>query len=754
MRYFGVIVAALVAILSCSSAETERPRTSASGAGGGGGTDGAGGLGPIAIAGSGGSSGSLQLPDGGSTVARVISDGGDTLTVSGQPVSVPMHLELDDGSQPSVVWSVDDTRIGSIGSDGTFRANGFAGGVVTVIATVGSKEITTKLTVNVDVVNNSGALSEADQTAIRAGGAGGDTTFKWLYPYDRTVFPRGLTAPPLQFGGTAATAMYVKITVPFFSYQQFVASSSPPRVVIPEPVWKGLTLTAGSSDAVQVEVTKLSGTEVTGPLKASWFIARANLKGIVYYSTYKSPLTNDRGGVMRIRAGQTAEVVKSGCTVCHSVSANGNVLAASRDNLPDENGDWNPVDSATYDLTPNGTVAARTTSTDGRTFAMAALTPDGSRAVVGGLPPKTWPPFVEHGVYSSVGFSSSMVDTATGQAVSAPSLSQSVKYAITPAFSPDGTRLAYVNGDRLAPSCLDAGCSGTCLAACKRVISLLDYDGNATPPAFSNARDLVDQAGERKAVAWPTFLPDGNAIVYHEGDSLDSSGFVADGNAKSPPQYAELRLVDVQTKTVKTLDALNGRLPSGESYLPFGATEEGQLNFEPSVLPLAVGGYYWVLFTSRRAYGNTISPGGTTQTVDPANTPPGKNDPWGTNSVPSWRKKIWIAAIDIDHSTKGDPSHPAFYLPGQEVESANMRAFAALAPCKADGSSCESGADCCNGFCRQVAQADGGDPVLVCIPPPNTCSNIDEKCSTAADCCDPTQQCINSRCSYPPVDIK
>jgi hypothetical protein len=747
MRYFGVIVAAVVSIMSCQSTVTERPHANNSGTGG------AGGIAPIAIAGSGGFSGGLQLPDGGSAFARVISDGGDTLTVSGQPASVQMHLQLDDGSQPSVVWSVDDTRIGSIGSDGTFRANGYTGGVVTVIATVGSKETTAKITVNVDIVDNSGALSEADQTAIRAGGAGGDTTFKWLYPYDRTVFPRGLTAPPLQFGGPAATAMYLKITVPFFSYEQFAASSSPPRVVIPESVWKGLTLTAGGSDTVQVEVTKLSGAEVTGPLKASWFIARANLKGIVYYSTYKSPLTNDRGGVMRIRAGQTAEVVKSGCTVCHSVSANGNVLAASRDNLPDDNGDWNPVDSATYDLTPDGTVTARTTSTEGRNFAMAALTPDGRRALVGGLPPKTWPPFVEHGVYSSVGFPSSLVDTATGQPVNAPSLAQSIKYAITPAFSPDGARLAYVNGDRLGPSCLDAGCTGTCLATCKRVLSLLDVDGNATPPTFANARDLVDQAGERKAVAWPTFLPDGNGIIYHEGDSLDSSGFVADGNAKSPPQYAELRLVDVQTKAIKNLDALNGRSASGESYLPYGVAEEGQMNYEPSVLPLAVGGYYWVLFTSRRAYGNTHAPGGTMLTKDPANTA-GKNDPWGTNSVPSWRKKIWIAAIDIDHSTKDDPSHPAFYLPGQEVESANMRAFAALAPCKPDGAACESGADCCNGFCRQVAPTDGGPPALACIPPPNSCSNIDEKCATAADCCDPTQQCINNRCSFPPVYIK
>ena len=48
----------------------------------------------------------------------VKSDGGETLTVSGMPTSDQFHVVLDDGSTPHVVWSVDDTRIGSIGADG------------------------------------------------------------------------------------------------------------------------------------------------------------------------------------------------------------------------------------------------------------------------------------------------------------------------------------------------------------------------------------------------------------------------------------------------------------------------------------------------------------------------------------------------------------------------------------------------------------------------------------------------------------
>jgi hypothetical protein len=266
----------------------------------------------------------------------------------------------------------------------------------------------------------------------------------------------------------------------------------------------------------------------------------------------------------------------------------------------------------------------------------------------------------------------------------------------------------------------------------------MDFDGKASPPAFSNLKDVVTGAGAGKAVAWPTFLPDSKAVLFHQGDSLDSDTFQGDFSPLGP-QYAELQLVELDSKTVKPLNALNGRDASGQSYLPYGDAAEGRQNYEPSVLPVPVGGYYWVLFTSRRTYGNTISP--------TSNDPPG-NDPFGSENAPSARKKIWIAAIDIEHAGKTDPSHPAFFLPGQELRTANMRAFAALAPCKADNASCETGADCCGGYCRETSRAADGTPVLACVPPPmNTCSEHQEPCKAATDCCNPADQCIANRCA-------
>jgi hypothetical protein len=149
------------------------------------------------------------------------------------------------------------------------------------------------------------------------------------------------------------------------------------------------------------------------------------------------------------------------------------------------------------------------------------------------------------------------------------------------------------------------------------------------------------------------------------------------------------------------------------------------------VNPIATGGFYWVVFTSRRAYGNVLT-----------------GDPFANESETgpqSFTKKLWIAAIDANPTPGKDPSHPAFYLPGQELLAGNMRGYWAVSPCKADGVTCATGADCCGGFCEQGTS--GG---LVCgKTTPKGCSQEYESCTTVADCCGASDLCVNGRCSLP-----
>jgi hypothetical protein len=660
------------------------------------------------------------------------NDVGPEITVAGAVEEVTFTVRAPGGAiiSDDLVWLVDDTAIGSIGNDGVFRANGFVGGVVTVTARVGNSAVETTFTVNVDITDNPGNVSADDQSLLVAGGVD-DAEFRWLYPYDGTVFPRGIVAPTLQLGGGGAITTYLKITAPYFSYQQFANATTPAGMTLPAEVWRGLTLTSDGSEDVTVSASKLAGGAVTGPVTAAWRIAPASIKGIIYYNTYNtflSDVAEDKGAIMRIRPGQDAEILQSGCTVCHTVSAKGNVLATAQGFWGDGVGPgaWDnavPTDSVTYDLSEEGEAVQRNLSSEGRLYSFAALSPNGEIALVSGIPDGVAPPFVPRAILATGGFRSRLVNTSTGEVITSPSLARAVGYAQTPVFAPDGTRVAFINGDRLPAA---------------RVLSVMEFNGDVTAPVFEDPVDLVTETTD--TLAWPSFLPDGKAIVYHQGDSFDSSGFIIDANAPSEPRYAELRMVNVDTGEVNPLNAINGRLPSGEVYLPYGEAAEGRMNYEASVLPIAVGGYYWVLFTSRRAYGNTISPDGTIV---------GGDNPWGTEANPSPRKKIWIAALDIDH-TSADPSHPAFYLPGQELESGNMRAFAALAPCRQDGSGCETGADCCGGFCRETSRNDDGTPVLECVPPPeNECSGFDEACLSVEDCCDPRAECINGFCAMP-----
>jgi hypothetical protein len=302
-------------------------------------------------------------------------------------------------------------------------------------------------------------------------------------------------------------------------------------------------------------------------------------------------------------------------------------------------------------------------------------------------------------------------DTKSGQQIATSPAT--LPAAFMPAFSPDSQHLAFTHID-----------------SSMNQIAIMDYDGTPNPPAFSNVRDLVNTAG--KALVFPSYVPDSRAVLYQEGTVYTDSR-----------SLDELRLVQTDldpayTGNVNEVKALNGRLPDGSFYLPYGATEEGTRNHAPTVVPRPIGGYYWAVFSSRRAYGNTISPGGTVAGGDDV-----------TSLV---RKKIWVSAIDLDHWGKTDPSHPAFFLPGQPLDTDAKRPFVALEPCAPLGASCESGADCCDGFCRETGRQSDGTPILQCVPPPDPgtgCSNLDEYCSSPADCCDPTLLCILNRCALP-----
>jgi hypothetical protein len=526
------------------------------------------------------------------------------------------------------------------------------------------------------IVENPGAVDTVMQGQLQTGGTA-DSAFAWMYPYDQTVFPRGLIPPTLQFGGSSPDAVYVHVTFPGMDYTGFYGPSAPGRLVFSPAVWSAITLAATAHASVQVDVTKTAGGQVAGPITEHWSIAQGSLRGTIYYETYDSQLAGGVGsvGIMQIQPGAAQPtVVKSGCgNVCHTASADGSTLVA------------NTVlgfGSASYDLASK---AATIYAAGSQIFTYGGIYPDGS-FVVSATHYRTW-----------TDAPSRLYLTSTGANIPTPSWDGTITNGGTVAFSPDGKHVAFNHED--------VG-GGHTLAA-------MDFDKPSN--TFSNLRDIAGDSNN--TLAWPAFTPDGNVVVYHDGSNEE---FETDDGATG-----DLYATDLTTHSIHRLDALDGYSGTGTAtYLP--ANDPG-LSFAPTVLPEAVGGFYWVVFTSHRSYGNTLAS---------MEGPSGSPDEYG---------KLWVAAIEIDPVSGTDSSHPAFYLDGQEANADNLRGFWVLSPCKQDGSACGSGDDCCGGFCRQ---GDAGG--LQCVAPPGGCSNVYESCTTASDCCMSSNECINGRCALPP----
>jgi hypothetical protein len=455
--------------------------------------------------------------------------------------------------------------------------------------------------------------------------------------------------------------------------------------------------------------------KVYGPLSQSWPIANGSLRGTVYYQSYGTNLVKNYdgalggdgkfgGATLAIKGGSTDPVLVAGanggaaqCRVCHSVSADGSRMIV-------QHGDNNYLRASAYDLLKKYEEKPYPENTNGE-LAFIGLTPDGKLGLKNAGP------------YHGAG-NSTLVRMDTGEEIPSKGLSSFVSQAILPMFSPDGKRVAF---NFLA----GPGNSQTGIGDGTKLV-VMDFDGKDT---FSNPQ-LVYQSFKRPA--WPAFWPTGNALLFQVELKINSKGedFFSRNGAEG-----ELWWVDLASGKARALDILNGK-KNGALYLPQGPhnhSDDSRLGYEPTIGPIASGGYAWVVFVSRRLYGNVA-------VIDPWWSDPREHDL--TQTPPT--KKLWVAAIDLNPQADSDPSHPPFYLPAQELMAGNTRGFWVADPCKPDGQPCEGGDECCNGYCS-LLNAQGQ---LVCGKGTQTCSQEYEKCQTSEDCCEyPKFKCINGYCS-------
>jgi hypothetical protein len=310
---------------------------------------------------------------------------------------------------------------------------------------------------------------------------------------------------------------------------------------------------------------------------------------------------------------------------------------------------------------------------------------------------------------------------------------------------------------------------------------------------FSNETTVVNcadaaQAGHVQCTrpSYPSFLPDKSGLLYQH--QITDSGFESGVNS-AYGATAEIWITRPTSKTPVPLDKLNGwdgssavsiptRPRNSALPLPTGAggtydvtwhpstatstpwyfdscasstaqsttTREDRFNYFPVVSPQEAGGAYWAIFTSRRMYGNVAisNPWQVQRSDNSANrfglftgSCPDAYSP-GSGFIET--KKLWVSAIDKNWSGSGDPSHPPFYLPGQELEAGNSHGYWVSDACAAEGASCETDDDCCYGTgsgathqCK-ITNTSVVPPTRQCHPIAD-CSDVGEACTTSANCC-------------------
>jgi hypothetical protein len=315
----------------------------------------------------------------------------------------------------------------------------------------------------------------------------------------------------------------------------------------------------------------------------------------------------------------------------------------------------------------------------------------------------------------------------------------------SPAFSPDGTMIAF---NPLA---------GPAPLKVNQALYAMSFD-KATS-AFSDPVLIDDETGQPATTrpGWPAFFPDSKSVVFHHqtGDgTCDGNGPIVTRSGSR----AQIYWTNLGGPTSATpLDQLNGKgylpkLPQASTVACNDAcgkpaspqigtvnadhSDDVDVNYEPTVNPIASGGYAWVVFTSRRMYGDVATIGSFC------------SDPRGVNLITNITpKKLWVAAVDLTQAPGADASHPAFYLPSQELLAGNARGFWVLDPCEPDGSSCTTGDQCCNGYC----EADGDGGALICsnTPPNSMCSMTGDKCTSTSQCCTAGNICLGGFCTQP-----
>jgi hypothetical protein len=282
-------------------------------------------------------------------------------------------------------------------------------------------------------------------------------------------------------------------------------------------------------------------------------------------------------------------------------------------------------------------------------------------------------------------------------------------------WGPDGTSVVFV-----MPTALGSW-DGASRTDDDHVFGGSLYTMSYSGGMFGAATPLLMSGGENNY--YPSYSPDGQLIVFDRAPSDMSAGSLtgcttgtmgACPNDSFSNPAARVMLMNPMKKTVIDLQAANGSMSA--SPLKFSNSWP---KWSPFLQNYKGDQLLWIAFSSTRDYGLRVRnhQQGMYQCY-PADSTEQPGTPHHSTFAPQCQQpQIWMAAVDVSTAvaqTPIDPSHPAFWLPFQDITTHNhtpqWTQSAANTPppdagaCVMNGGNCTQGATCCTGL---VCQATG-----------------------------------------------
>jgi WD40 repeat protein len=567
---------------------------------------------------------------------------------------------------------------------GLFTASGLVGGTATVRAEfTAGQTVSATATVQVQLQQTFAPAGAPGDLMTRFAGTQQTDAARQadvVYPLDGVVFPQNVAPADVQWlVGTTGDWFRVTLSKPDIVFTTYVQEDGNHHVLLDVTGWRAVAQTNPLSSATLDVVRWEASTQqlISTPQRLVRFAA-ASLVGSIYYWDIA------RGRIVRIDDGTTTRTEfmptpppslagNDSCVGCHAVSPSGRYMAGRLGGGDNIGGMFDLTTDLSAAPAPTLWPLSRTAPESPRWW-FSSFSPDERRLVMTQN---------ESASNQALNF----MDPQTGQLVAFQNVP--TDRATHPAWSPDGTRIAYValsNGGEWG---------GQATQGDIKVVPVTAADTLGAATLVHAGSSLSGDVPAGDADSYPTWSTDSKWLAFSHGSSNRSEGGAA-----------ALYLMKADGNEVRRLTRASGGAMTADC-------------FQPRFSPFKQGGYFWLSFLSRRDYGNAQV---------------------GTRGAN--RQQIWVAAISENPQPNVDPSEVAYWLPGQNTASQNIAAYWAPRPCRQAGASCTVGTECCSGDCRNSGGA------LVCSPPPpERCRRLNETCGGTGDCC-PNQGlvCLQNVC--------